>query len=278
MDSRPIGIFDSGVGGLTVAREIIDLLPNESIIYFGDTLRCPYGPRDLNEVRGFVFEIVEYLRREGVKLVVVACNTGTAAGLVEAQSRFDLPLVGVIEPGAHAAVRATRNRKVGVIGTAGTVSSQAYDRMIKTLDAGIEVYSQACPPFAEFVENGKVTGNEVREVVTEYLQPLKEAGVDTLILGCTHYPLLSGVIAETMGEGVEIISSAKETAEEVKAILERKGQLRIEPVVSVRRFLTTGEVSHFLTLGKRFLGQEIEQAEHVVIGPGASKVLSQEER
>jgi len=278
MDDRPIGIFDSGVGGLTVAREIIDLLPSESIIYFGDTLRCPYGPRDLGEVKGFVFEIVEFLRQKGVKLVVIACNTGTAAGLVEAQARFDLPLVGVIEPSAHAAVMATRNRKVGVIGTVGTVSSRTYDRMINHLDAGIKVYSQACPPFVEFIENGEVSGNDIKKVVVEYLGPLKEAGVDTLILGCTHYPLLTEVIAETMGEGVDIISSAKETAEEVKAILERKGQLRVEPVVPVRRFLTTGEVDHFLTLGKRFLGQEIEQAEHVVLDPVAAKILSRGER
>lgn len=268
MDNRPIGIFDSGVGGLTVVREIIDLLPSENIIYFGDTKRCPYGPRELEEVKGFVFEIVEFLQKEGVKLAVIACNTGTAAGLVEAQARFDLPIIGVIEPGAHAAVRATGCRKVGVIGTVGTVASNSYERMIKTLDAGIEVHSQACPPFVEFVENGEVSGTEVRKVMAEYLQPLKEADVDVLILGCTHYPLLADIIAETMGEEVEVISSAKETAEEVKAILRRKGSFREEPAAPVRRFLTTGDVDHFLSLGKRFLGQEISSAEHVVLKAG----------
>lgn len=268
MDNRPIGIFDSGVGGLTVAREIIDLLPDENIIYFGDSARCPYGPRDLGEVKGFVFEIVGFLQKAGVKLIVIACNTGTAAGLVEAQAQFDLPIIGVIEPGAHAAVRATRNRKVGVIGTTGTISSGSYERMIKALDAGIDVYSKACPPFVQFIENGEITGVEVREVVAEYLQPLKEAGVDALILGCTHYPLLTNIIAEAMGEGVEVISSAKETAEEVKAILLRKEQLRTETGAPVRRFLTTGDVDHFVKLGKRFLGQEISRAEYVSLSPG----------
>ncbi len=260
--SRPIGIFDSGLGGLTVVREIIDTLPRESIIYFGDTARCPYGPRNLNEVKEFAFEIAHFLINEKIKLLVVACNTATAAALKDLQENFDLPIVGVIEPGARAAVLATKSRKVGVIGTVGTIESGIYPRIIYTLDAGIRVYAQACPELVDYVERGEIKGERVREVVKSYLVPLKEFGVDTLILGCTHYPLLEKVISEVMGEKVKIISSARETAKEIKEMLERKDLLRRKGKPKYR-FISSGDQDSFLKLGKMFLGKEITAVEKV---------------
>lgn len=261
----PIGVFDSGVGGLTVLREIIDALPGESVIYLGDTARCPYGPRDLKEVEGFVLEIVGFLKKEGVKLVVIACNTGTAAGLVAAQKRFkELPIIGVIKPGAQAAFEATRNKKVGVIGTVGTIKSSSYHKALLELDAGLEVYAQPAPELVDFVERGEIEGAKVEKAIRKYLEPLKRAKIDTLILGCTHYPLLCPVIARVMGEEVGIISSAEETAQEVKKILERKNLLHNSPDPTFR-FLSTGDPGEFLRLGQLFLGKEITEVEKVVL-------------
>ncbi len=261
----PIGVFDSGVGGLTVLREIIDLLPEESVIYLGDTARCPYGPRELKEVEKFVLEIVEFLKNEGVKLVVIACNTGTAAGLVAAQKNFkELPIIGVIKPGAQAAFEATRNKKVGVIGTVGTINSSSYHKALLELDASLEVFARATPEFVDFVERGQVEGKEVEEVARLHLEPLKKAGIDTLILGCTHYPLLMPVFKKIMGEEVEIISSAEETARETKRILKRKGLLSKEKNPSYR-FLSTDDPEDFLRLGRLFLGKEITRVEKVVL-------------
>ncbi len=194
---NPVGIFDSGVGGLTVMQEIIKQLPYENLIYFGDTARVPYGPRPLEEVRGFVFEIINYLVEREVKLVVVACNTATAAGLIEAQAHFDVPVVGVIEPSARGAVQATRDRRVGVIGTVGTINSGAYSKAIRALDAGVTVYSAHCPKFVEIVEKGMISdANFLRpktyNLAKTYLTPLLRVEIDSLILGCTHYPLLKG--------------------------------------------------------------------------------------
>jgi glutamate racemase len=264
--NNPIGIFDSGVGGLTVAGEIIRQLPHENIIYFGDTARVPYGPRDQNEVRGFVFEIINYLIGREVKLVVIACNTGTAAGLVEAQAHFDVPIVGVVEPGARGAVQATRNRRVGVIGTVGTINSGAYSKAIRGLDAGVTVYSAPCPKFVEIVEKGMISdANFLRpkshNLAKTYLTPLLRAGIDSLIMGCTHYPLLSDLLTKVGGPNVVLISSAEETAREVKTILERRGQLRAELSPPDHHFVTTGEANHFTVLGSRFLGRKIVSVE-----------------
>ncbi len=262
---NPIGVFDSGVGGLTVLREIIDALPKESVIYFGDTARCPYGPRDLKEVKKFVLEIVDFLSHQGVKMVVIACNTGTAAGLVSAQKKFkNLPIIGVIKPGAQAAFEATKNKKVGVIGTVGTISSSSYHKALLEFDASIEVFARATPEFVEFVERGEVEGEEIEKVACSHLEPLKEAGIDSLILGCTHYPLLFPVIKKVMGDGVEVISSARETAREVKNILERKSLLS-DLSNPTYRFLSTGDPQEFLRLGRVFLGKEITQVERVVL-------------
>ncbi len=266
MNNKPIGIFDSGVGGLTVVRAVLEELPNENIIYFGDTARVPYGPRDLNEVKGFVFEIVEFLQREGVKIVVIACNTGTAAGLADAQKYFDIPIIGVIEPGARAAVQATVNRRIGVIGTKGTINSSSYNKAIHAFDAGIDVYTQACPPFVEFVERGETTGSRIEAVVEKHVTSLKNAQVDTIILGCTHYPLLTSVISKEMGENVKLINSATETAYEVRENLTRRGSLRNEKSPQEYRFIVSGDDKVFLSLSQRFLGRKIDEVEKISLG------------
>lgn len=266
MNNKPIGIFDSGVGGLTVARAVLEELPNEHLIYLGDTARVPYGPRDLQEVKGFVFEIVKFLQSQGVKIIVIACNTGTAAGLVDAQRHFNIPIIGVIEPGARGAVQVTVNRRVGVIGTKGTIESNAYHKAIHALDAGIEVFGQACPLFVDFAERGETTGREITSVAQEYLKPLKEVQVDTVILACTHYPLLTKVIAQVMGDGVKLINSATETAIEVRENLTRRGFLRGENTPPTYRFIATGDEEVFLALSQRFLGRKIEEVEKISLG------------
>lgn len=274
---NPIGVFDSGVGGLTVASELMTHLPRENLIYFGDTLRVPYGPRDLDEVRTFVFEIVEFLMERKVKLIVIACNTATAAGLVEAQARYDVPIVGVIEPGARGAVQATRNRRIGVIGTDGTIKSGAYSAAVRALDAGVTVYSAPCPKFVEIVEKGMVSdANFLRpkthSLAKTYLTPILRADVDTLILGCTHYPLLWGLLGKVSGPDVHLISSAHETAVEVRTILERRGQLRGGNEPGSYHFASSGDVRQFAALGSRFLGHAIRHVEFVPIGSERSEV------
>ncbi|HSK47563.1 MAG TPA: glutamate racemase [Coriobacteriia bacterium] len=280
MKSAPIGIFDSGLGGLTVAHEIARALPNESLVYFGDTSRCPYGPRDLDEVRRFVLEIGAWLQTRRVKLIVVACNTATAAGLTLAQRAFGVPVIGVIEPGARAAVMATRNRRVGVIGTVGTIESGAYSRAIRTLDAGVTVFSAATPRFVDIVEEGlrldrgAVEGllaasadvfvrPSFHQMARDYLDPLKRSGVDTLVLGCTHFPLLSAAIGQAMGPRVRLISSAEETAHEVAQTLERRGHLAMQAAKPHHVFATTGDAEEFERLGSIVFGAPVGRAERV---------------
>lgn len=265
MNNTPIGIFDSGVGGLTVVRAVLEHLPEEDIIYYGDTARFPYGPRDLNEVRGFVFEIARYLIDQGVKIIVIACNTGTAAGLVEAQKEFDIPIIGVVEPGARGASLATVNRRVGVIGTEGTITSQSYRKAIEAYDAGIRVTEQVCPRFVEFAQKGEIDGPEITAIAEDYLAPLKAAGVDTVILGCTHYPLLAGVIGRVMGPNVKLISSATETAAEVEENLVRRGYLREQNGSPKHRFVVSGDEDDFKRLIGLFLGRETDDVEKVVL-------------
>lgn len=258
----PIGMFDSGLGGLTVARAVIDLLPQEGIVYFGDTARCPYGPRPPEEVRRFALEITDMLVQEGVKLVVVACNSAESTAFYEETGRYDIPIVSVIEPGVKAALAATRNRHIGVIGTEATVASRAYDRAIDRSRANVVLESRACPAFVDFVEEGDTASEAVLATAERYLAPLRDADVDTLILGCTHYPLLSGVIQYVMGDGVVLISSAEATANEVYArlldldLVNRTGN---EPE---RRFITSGGEEIFGELGRRFLGAEFGRVEH----------------
>jgi glutamate racemase len=260
-DPRPIGVFDSGVGGLTVLAEIRDRLPYEHTIYFGDTARVPYGVRDLAEVREFAFEIIRYLIDLDVKLVVVACNTASAAALEAAQSEFEIPLVGVIEPGARAAAVDTINRRVGVLATETTVESGAYRRAVRNLDAGIEVHEQACPQFVPLIERGLVDGPELEGVAREYLEPLMQRRVDAVILGCTHYPLISAPINRILGPQVRLISSAGQTALEVGRVLSRRGYLRRPrdaDDLGNSTYVCSADPAEFAALGGRFLGEEIE--------------------
>lgn len=269
MKDRPIGMFDSGVGGLTVARAVIDRLPGERIIYLGDDARGPYGPRPIEEVRGFARQIMDYMLGFGVKMVVIACNSATAAALEEAQRDYDIPVLGVVVPGVRAALRRSRRLKVGVIGTACTIGSGSYERAIRRLDPRARVISRACPEFVEFVERGEVSGEHIRRKAAEYLGPMVEDGMDTLIMGCTHYPLLEDLLRKTVGPGVQLISSAEETAREVEDILERLGWLRDEASDGRFFFLTTGKVEKSLELGKMFLGPEVRRVVHVDVGFGS---------
>ena len=280
----PIGVFDSGFGGLTVAREIAKALPQESLIYVGDSARCPYGPRDLSEVDGFVQQIGAWLVAQGVKMIVIACNTATAAGLAHAQRMFPVPVIGVVEPGARAAVHATRNRRVGVIATKGTIDSGAYAKAIRHIDAGITVFSTATPRFVEIAERGiRMAEGPVedytslaskvyirpafQEIAKEYLEPLRRCEIDTLVLGCTHYPLLKALIGAVVGRDVTLISSAKEAARDVREILDRKRALTPEGTVPVRRFYTTGnDIDEFRSFGGRVFRQPLESVEHLDLG------------
>jgi len=266
LNNRPIGIFDSGVGGLTVVRAVLEHLPQEDIIYYGDTARFPYGPRDLAEVREYVFQIAAYLIDQGVKIIILACNTGTAAGLAEAQKAFNIPIIGVVEPGVRGAALATVNRKVGVIGTQGTIASGTYQRALAAYDAGIRVTARACPRFVEFAQRGEVEGPAIETVATEYLAPLRDAGVDTVILGCTHYPLLAGVIGRALGPDVKLISSATETATEVEENLIRRGHLRQKNGGPSHRFIVSGDEAAFQDLIALFLGRNADNVEKVVLG------------
>jgi glutamate racemase len=256
-------MFDSGLGGLTVARAVIDLLPHEDLIYFGDTARCPYGPRPPQEVRRFALEIMDTLAAEDVKLLVVACNSAASTALQEARHRYDIPVISVIEPGVKAALAATRNRRVGLIGTQATVASGAYDDALAATRANVKLISQACPRFVEFVEKGDTTSEELMRVAQEYLTPLKEQEVDTLILGCTHYPLLSGVISYVMGDGVVLVSSAEVTANEVYAKLRDDELLNTSQAAPLHRFIASSDQAMFGELGTRFLGPEFGRVEHM---------------
>lgn len=261
MADAPIGIFDSGVGGLTVARAVLDLLPHESVLYVGDTLRGPYGPRPLAEVRAFALDLMDHLVAEGVKALVIACNSASAAVLRDARERYDVPVVEVIHPAVRRAVRATRNGHVGVIGTEVTITSRSYDDAFAAAP-DLRISGRACPRFVDFVEAGVTSGKELEDVAREYLAPLIDDGVDTLVLGCTHYPLLQGVISYVVGPDVELVSSADETALELYRTLAAADALR-DPSLPPpeHRFVATGDPEPFARLGQRFLGPELGTVE-----------------
>ena len=253
----PIGVFDSGFGGLTVARSIIDQLPHESVAYLGDTARAPYGPRPIAQTREFALECLDRLVDHGVKVLVIACNTASAAVLHDARERYSVPVIEVIRPAVRRAARATRNHRIGVISTAGTHRSRAYlDAFAAAPEA--RLFSQPCPRFVELVEAGTTSGPEVLAVAHEYLDPLREADVDTLVLGCTHYPLLTGALSYVMGEGVTLVSSAEETAKDVYRVLADRGMLRPDSLPEpTHGFTTTGDPDEFRALARRFLGPEV---------------------
>ena len=270
MTDAPIGIFDSGVGGLTVARAIIDQLPGESILYIGDTAHSPYGPKPIAEVRGYALDIMDDLVAQGVKLLVIACNTASAAMLRDARERFTeahgIPVVEVIQPAVRAAVRHTKNQRIGVIGTRSTINSNAYEDAFAAA-TDLEIFTQACPRFVEFVESGVTSGDELFAVADGYLQPLKDAQVDTLVLGCTHYPLMSAAIQYVMGPEVTLVSSAEETAYDVYRTLVKHALLRQSAEPPSYIFEATGDSkSEFLSLARRFLGPEVSSVDLVHTG------------
>ncbi len=275
-DDRPIGMFDSGFGGLTVARAVIDLLPDEDLVYVGDSGRYPYGPRPRAEVRGFAHQITRFLVDEhDVKMVIVACNTAEAAAFHELRAATDVPVLGVIDPGVRALVSATTSGRVGVIGTVGTISSGAYQRAVEATGAAVKLTCAACPGFVEFVERGETDTDQVHVLAERLLAPVIDADVDTLLLGCTHYPYLARTLADVLGREVVLVSSADETAFAVRAVFDGHPSAAELPAVARRgagrparhRFLSSGDVAWFRELGGRLLGPELAAAEGVTWAP-----------
>lgn len=262
---KAIGIFDSGVGGLTVAQQIFKKLPWENVIYFGDTARTPYGPRSPEIVRKFSVQNISFLSTQGVKLIVVACNTASSVALDYLKKIFQLPLMGVIVPGSVAAVKATKNGRIGVIGTAGTVRSESYTKAIQKIDKKIKVYAYSCPLFVSLAEEGYIDKKAVYLIAEEYLTPLKRHKIDTLVLGCTHYPLLKKVIAKVMSDKVTLIDSAEETALEVKRLLESKDLVNPSKSEPSHRFYVSDFPEKFIQIGERFLGERIREVKRIDI-------------
>jgi glutamate racemase len=266
VNNAPIGIFDSGVGGLTVARAIIDQLPNESVIYLGDTANTPYGTKTIQEVRTLALDVMDRLVDEGVKLLVIACNTASAAVLRDARERYTegrgIPVLEVIQPAVRRAVAVTRNGKVGVIGTTATITSRAYDDAFAAA-VDFELVTAACPEFVDYVERGITSGPKVIALAESYLESIKAADVDTLVLGCTHYPLLTGALSYVMGENVTLVSSAEETAKDVYRTLVAHNLLRTDSGKPNLRFQATGDAESFAKLARRFLGPEVQSVEQI---------------
>lgn len=266
MNAAPLGVFDSGIGGLTVAHALFERLPRESVIYFGDTARVPYGPKSPETVRRYSAEILAYLLNRGVKAVVVACNTSTAHALESLRERSPVPVLGVIEPGATAAVAASRGGAIGVIGTAGTIASGAYERAIKALRPDMRVISQACPLFVPLVEEGWFDHPATELVAREYLRPLAAAKIDVLVLGCTHYPLLKPLLSRVLGDSVRLIDSAEETAAAAQRELDASGLLADGTRPPTHTFVISDDEPHFRSVGARFLGERLQQVEVVPLG------------
>jgi glutamate racemase len=264
MDPRAVGVFDSGVGGLTVLHECLVTMPNEDFVYLGDHARLPYGPRPLEEVRGFAREIGAYLEPQ-VKLLVVACNTATSAALPQLQEELSVPVIGVITPEAHAAVLATRNRRIGLLATEGTVDAGRYAELVHALDAGVDLFAVACPRLVPLIESSDPFSAESTEAVREYASALKDEGVDTVILGCTHYPLIRPIFQRVFGRDVTLVFSAEETARETAETLARKGIENAPDREGEYRFLTTGDPALFRELGERFLQLPLSDVEHVAL-------------
>jgi glutamate racemase len=263
MDERAIGVFDSGMGGLTVLHECLVTMPHEDFVYLGDAARLPYGPRPLPEIKRFAREIGAYLEGQSVKLVLVACNAATSAALPELQEELAVPVLGVITPEAHAAVQATRNRRIGLLATQATVTAGRYERLVRTLDAGAAIVPVACPRLVPLIEGDDPFGAETVAAVREYAEPLKTAGVDTVILGCTHYPLIRPIFQRVFGRGVTLVFSAEETAREVAETLARKRIENGDGREGAYRFLTTGDPKQFREMGARFLQLPIAEVETV---------------
>ncbi len=271
MSWKAIGIFDSGIGGLTVLKELVRAMPQEDTLYLGDTARVPYGTKSPETVTRYSLEIASFLAKKDIKLLVVACNTASAVSLETLQERFPIPIVGVIEPGARRAAAMTRNGKVGVIGTEATIKSSAYTRAIKKVNPAIEVITQPCPLFVPLAEEGWTANEVARLTVKSYLEGLKGSGVDTLVLGCTHYPLLKEIIAETMGDTVRLVDSAEETARTVADILLNRGLLRPSAEKGNHHFFVTDVPAGFIRIGNRFLGGKLDDVHQVNLEEAARR-------
>lgn len=264
--NRPIGVIDSGVGGLTVARELMRQLPKEQLIYLGDTVRCPYGPRPKEEVITFTTQMVNFLLKKDIKLLVIACNTATAFTLDLLKETLSIPVLGVIQPGARAAIKVTESKNVGVIGTVGTIDSNAYPDALHSISDDLTVHGLSCPQFVPLVESGRFSEEASLDIVRHALEPLKAfEHLDTLILGCTHYPILHDPIQQVMGEDVNIISSGEETAREVSAILSYQGLHNTSHDIPQHEFYTTGSKDIFTQIANRWMDRPIEHIEQVVI-------------
>ncbi len=254
-----IGLFDSGIGGLTVLQKVIEKLPCENTLYLGDTARAPYGTKSVETVVRYSFENTDFLIEKGVKLVVIACNTSTALALDELRKRLDVPLIGVIEPGVRQALEVTKNKRIGVIGTEATIQSGAYTRALKAHEAGVEVYSRACPLFVPLVEEGWTDNGVAAKTVEAYLGSFKQSGIDTLILGCTHYPLLKNAIRKFLGASVQLVDSAEEIAKEIGSVLKKQSLAR-KGANGTHGFFVTDAPDRFVKVGRRFLGERVESA------------------
>lgn len=261
--SQPIGVFDSGLGGLTVFKQIKNILPNESLIYFGDTARVPYGTKGKVTIQKFAKQITEYLYHRGVKMVVVACNTASSLALDYLRGSFDIPIVGVVEPAAREALKVTTNRRIGVIGTTATINSNKFQETLTGIDPKVEVVSQACPLFVPLIEEGWLDSPVTKEVAKIYLTPLLQKGIDTLILGCTHYPLISHVIKEVVGEKVRIVDTSLETALEVRTVLEKLNLLNSDNQRVSYEFILSDFPQRFEEIATRFLGSPLENVKQI---------------
>ncbi len=266
---KAIGIFDSGIGGLTVLKEIIGRLPDEHTVYLGDTARVPYGIRSPETVTRYSFENTRFLFSRGIKLLVVACNTVSSISIEAIKKSVDVPVVGVIEPGARAAVSSTRNRKIGIIGTSATIKSGAYARAIQAIDSSVEVFGLPCPLFVPLVEEGWTEGIIAEMIAEKYLKDIKGTGLDTLVLGCTHYPLLKDVISKIMGEKVRLIDSAIETARAIENVLAASSLKRAEAGIGLHAFYVTDSPDKFVDVGERFLGKKIDSIKKIELGSEA---------
>lgn len=266
MSDRPIGVFDSGLGGLTVLKEIVKILPNENIVYFGDTARVPYGPRSKETVTKYTFQAINFLKTKNVKAIVIACNTATARALEEAQEKYDIPILGVIEAGARTAVYSTKNKIVGIIGTEGTISSKAYNLEIGKLDKDIRIVSKACPLFVPIVEEGWSNTDVARLTAKRYLEELKEEGIDSLVLGCTHYPILKRTIGEEVGEAIKLVNPAKETAADLRKVLEQENIINKNDNVNAKYEYYVSDIHEkFSSIAKEFLKKDIEGIQKIEI-------------
>jgi glutamate racemase len=265
MDNRPIGVFDSGLGGLTVLNEIMELSPTESVVYFGDSGRAPYGTKSKETVIKYTFQDINFLLNQDIKMIVIACNTASACSLQVVKNNYDIPIIEVVEPGAATAVRETRNKRIGIIGTSATINSGVYEKAVNKIDDSIEIFSRACPLFVPLVEEGWWDNDIAHRIAEEYLATFRERGIDTLVLGCTHYPLLQDTISRVMGEKVKLVSSALEVAKVVKNITIENNICRDEMVKPVYRYYTSDSVGKFESLGSSILSRGIRSAEKVDI-------------